>query len=67
VYADKFPSNDRADHKPLPVPGAAGSAKSVIQIDVLNGCGVSGTGQKMTSFLVPRIDVVDMVITKPSM
>jgi len=26
--------------------GAAGSAKSVIQIDVLNGCGVSGLDRR---------------------
>ena len=61
VYAISFPSNGTADHNRLPVPGAAGSAKSVIQIDVLNGCGVSGTGQKMTSFLrAAGYDVVDM-------
>jgi len=61
VYAISFPSNGPADHDRLSVPGAAASAKSVIQIDVLNGCGVSGTGQKMTSFLrAAGYDVVDM-------
>ena len=61
VYAISFPSHGPADHNGTAVPGAAVSSKSVVQIDVLNGCGVSGTGQKMTSFLrAAGYDVVDM-------
>ncbi|MGA7161202.1 MAG: LytR C-terminal domain-containing protein [Bacteroidota bacterium] len=49
--------------------GASGSAgqeisapeKTVVQIDVLNGCGVPGAGQKITSFLrAAGYDVVEM-------
>jgi hypothetical protein len=61
VYAISFPSNGQADRSIPPVSSAALSSKSVIQIDVLNGCGVSGTGQKLTGFLrAAGYDVVDM-------
>ncbi len=61
VYAISFPSNGPGDHNRPSVPDASVSSKSVIQIDVLNGCGVSGTGQRMTSFLrAAGYDVVDM-------
>ena len=61
VYAISFPSNGPVEHNRPPVPGTVVSSKSVVQIDVLNGCGVSGTGQKMTSYLrAAGYDVVDM-------
>jgi 3,4-dihydroxy-2-butanone 4-phosphate synthase len=56
-----FPPNGTEDHNKQPASDAAVTSKSVVQIDVLNGCGVSGTGQKMTSFLrAAGYDVVDM-------
>ncbi len=61
LYAIMFPSNGTGDHNKQPASDVAVTSKSVVQIDVLNGCGVSGTGQKMTSFLrAAGYDVVDM-------
>jgi hypothetical protein len=61
VYAIIFPPNGTGDHNKQPASDVAVTSKSVVQIDVLNGCGVSGTGQKMTSFLrAAGYDVVDM-------
>ena len=43
--------------------GAAGAIadKNVVQINILNGCGVSGTGQRLTNFLrASGYDVVEM-------
>ncbi len=61
AYAIGFSSNGSGDRTKPTLADASVSPKSVIQIDVLNGCGVSGTGQKMTSFLrAAGYDVVDM-------
>ena len=61
VYAISFPSNGSGQHNSPAVQEVPASSKSIVQIDVLNGCGVSGTGQKMTSFLrAAGYDVVDM-------
>ena len=61
VYAISFPSNGSGQHNRPAIQDASASSKSIVQLDVLNGCGVSGTGQKMTSFLrAAGYDVVDM-------
>ena len=61
VYAICFPSTGPGQHSGPAVQDAPASSKCVVQIDVLNGCGVSGTGQRMTSFLrAAGYDVVDM-------
>lgn len=61
VYAISFPSNGSGQHNRSVVQEAPTTSKNIVQIDVLNGCGVSGTGQKMTSFLrAAGYDVVDM-------
>jgi len=61
VYAIIFPSNGTNEHARAAGAEAAAPVKNVVQIDVLNGCGVSGTGQRMTSFLrAAGYDVVEM-------
>jgi hypothetical protein len=61
VYAISFPSSGKMEDHRTTGPEAAVSAKSILQVDVLNGCGVSGTGQRMTSFLrAAGYDVVEM-------
>ncbi len=61
VYAISFPSHGSDEHSPAAVQDAPAISKNVVQIDVLNGCGVSGTGQKTTSFLrAAGTAVVDM-------
>ncbi|HTY10710.1 MAG TPA: LytR C-terminal domain-containing protein [Bacteroidota bacterium] len=60
VYAISFPS-DHNGNRSREAGTTASPAKNIVQIDVLNGCGVSGTGQKVTSFLrASGYDVVDM-------
>ncbi len=61
VYAIGFPSQGK-DERPHPADGQPAVAeKSVIQVNVLNGCGVSGVGQRMTSVLRSAgYDVVEM-------
>jgi hypothetical protein len=61
VIAISFPSSG----KTVPVRSADQTipvlSKSVVQVDVLNGCGASGTGQKVTSILrAAGYDVVEM-------
>jgi hypothetical protein len=61
VFAVSFPSSGksvpaRSTEVDVPV-----LPKSVVQVDVLNGCGASGTGQKMTNILrAAGYDVVEM-------
>ncbi len=53
-------SPDEVPQRPGAV-NAAAAASSPIQLDVLNGCGAAGVGQKMTGFLRSRgYDVVEM-------
>ena len=60
VYAIGFPAQgDVRQHNTDGQPAAG--EKSVIQVNVLNGCGVSGVGQRMTSVLRSEgYDVVEM-------
>ena len=61
VYAIGFPAEgkDERSHQSEGKPAIA--EKSVIQVNVLNGCGVSGVGQRMTSVLRSEgYDVVEM-------
>ena len=61
VYAISFPSNGTNEHARAAGAEVAAPGKNIVQIDVLNGCGVSGTGQRMTSFLrAAGYDVVEM-------
>ena len=61
VYELTFSSNGTGDRPRTSVSESSVPPKNVVQIDVLNGCGVSGSGQRMTSFLrAAGYDVVDM-------
>ena len=61
MYAISFPSNGAHERNRAAGQEATVGEKNIVQIDVLNGCGVSGTGQRMTSFLrAAGYDVVDM-------
>ncbi|MGA7161651.1 MAG: LytR C-terminal domain-containing protein [Bacteroidota bacterium] len=61
VYSIIFSSNSRSSGSRPSGQEVAVPEKTVVQIDVLNGCGVSGTGQRITSFLrAAGYDVVEM-------
>ena len=61
MYAISFPSGGVPEQRKGTEQQPPVIAKNVVQIDVLNGCGVPGTGQKATSFLRKSgYDVVDM-------
>jgi hypothetical protein len=57
-----FGFSNTSESQPLmQVPTAGNNPRSVVQIDVLNGCGAQGVGQKLTSFLRSQgYDVVEM-------
>lgn len=61
VYALSFPPSVKMD---LPQSGHAQAVileKDVVQVNVLNGCGVGGVGQRMTGYLRSvGYDVVEM-------
>ena len=61
VYAISVPLGGPPDlHAGSDSPPSA-ITKNIVQIDVLNGCGVAGTGQKATSFLrAAGYDVIEM-------
>ncbi len=61
VFAMFFSSNGTSNHSRPAGQEVTAPEKNIVQINVLNGCGVSGTGQRMTSFLrAAGYDVVDM-------
>ena len=61
MYAIGFPSEGRKEPPHFAVGQSIVAEKSVVQVNVLNGCGVSGVGQRMTSVLRSvGYDVVEM-------
>jgi len=61
AFAIGFPSGGKNAATGSADPAPPVSVTNVVQVDVLNGCGASGTGQKMTSLLrASGYDVVDI-------
>jgi len=61
VYALSFPPGGKADAARSGDARTTMPAKEVVQLNVLNGCGVGGVGQRMTSYLRSAgYDVVEM-------
>lgn len=61
VYAIGFPAQGKDERLHQSEGKPAIAEKSVIQVNVLNGCGVSGVGQRITSVLRSEgYDVVEM-------
>ncbi|HTR81273.1 MAG TPA: LytR C-terminal domain-containing protein [Bacteroidota bacterium] len=61
LFALGFPSGKNTTTVSSSSEAEAAAAPKVIQVDVLNGCGVSGTGQKATGLLrAAGYDVVEM-------
>lgn len=61
VYALSFPPSGKIDTPGSRDPHAAIPQRDVIQVNVLNGCGVGGVGQRMTGYLRSAgYDVVEM-------
>ena len=61
VYALTLPSNGKSENDRGGEPRDVIVEKNVVQVNVLNGCGVSGVGQRMTGYLRSSgYDVVEM-------
>lgn len=60
LYVFIFPGTSESQPLVQEIKAANGS-QNIVQIDVLNGCGASGIGQKFTTFLRSKgYDVVEM-------
>ena len=61
VFAISFPSAGKTAAVKSPDSAVPVLSRNIVQVDVLNGCGASGIGQKMTSLLrASGYDVVEM-------
>ena len=61
VFAISFPSTGKTTVVKSPDSAVPVLSRNIVQVDVLNGCGASGIGQKMTSLLrASGYDVVEM-------